>query len=148
MKRLTQKLLEGESKYDQLIALVDSNEAAAQCLDDITYTIAGILNGGVNMLVESDTYYRHYSDALTFLRSVSDGVIGHFVSLLRAVRAPVNEYRRIFSRREEDYYEEDIPEGFTEAADALENWLYNNANLEALSTALMEFYEGRERKPI
>jgi hypothetical protein len=134
--KLAQKLLESSSKWDDLITIVDSDEHAAQLLDDVTYLIAGILNGGLEMVAESDTYYQHYTDARMFLRQYPEGVIGKFYSLLRKVSEPVREHRLALKRRRDDYDHVENS-AFPAAADELENWLYNPDNLNALSEALL-----------
>jgi len=143
MHKLTAILLEREkSKYDELIDLVDSSEIAAQVLDDITYTIAGILNGGLEKMAESETYYYNFMSTITlFTRSsvIDSGPIHDFVSLLKGARSSVRDHAESLKSRYRDDYEEEDAE-FKVQADKVESWLYNKANLEALSSALIDYF--------
>ena len=133
------------SKYDELIGLVDSDKLAGQVLGDTTYAIAGILNGGLSMMAESDDYYHHFMDSCNYLSRCQseqlfgqDSPIGAWVSLMRAARPALRSAR-----------DGDIDVGneeFLAVADPLENWLYNSENLEALASALIDLLNTRRPK--
>jgi hypothetical protein len=136
MRKLTKMLLEREAMYDELIALVDSDERAAQILDDITYVIAGVLNGGLSHIAESDTYYQYYLDTLNYFRNPPEGPISEFISRLARARRAIGRHRAEVKNNK--YVDHEV-EGFTEACDEVEDWLYNKNNCEALSVALINY---------
>jgi hypothetical protein len=150
MKTLTKKLLETErsesDKYDELVSLVDSDEVAAQVLDDTVYVIAGVLNGGLKMLAESSLYNRHYHDSMSFLgmsaRSYYEesGPVGQFLKLMRGAKEAISDYRDALRTRDEDEIGAVFEETFAPVADSFEEWLYNLVNLESLSSALIDVY--------
>lgn len=146
MTKLTESLLnESGRKYDELVSLVDSDEKAATLLDDTVYTIAGILNGGLEKIAESSTYYNHFTASIRFLeRSVfnsmvaGDGPIDQWFKLLSRARGSVREYKEALSGRRYDDEREEAHEEFLPVADEVEDWIYNDANLEALSSSLID----------
>lgn len=152
LKSLTQRLLEAESsKYDELVGLVDSDEAAAQLLDDTVYTIAGVLNGGLSMLAESSNYHRHYTDSISFLGMTArpyyeeSGPVGQFLRLMQDSKKAVREYRQALKLNDSEETEAVFEETFSPAAEAFESWLYNDSNLEALSSSLIDIYHRMKR---